>query len=164
MDYDDVVQIGYLRLLRAAELWDDSRGTKFITYAYRAIQSGIYAAAKHHYERDFLIRAKSIPQEDWGRFTNYLPTIEDADTLVPQDAKEAWLRLPKRSRYIVWQTIVEGKPYAKVAKPLRITKERVRQLLCDALKWLADAIDGKKPELLYYDKPNTRKKKKKVKE
>jgi RNA polymerase sigma factor (sigma-70 family) len=45
LGFDDAVQAGFLGLLRAAELWDDSRGVLFLTYAYQSVKMSILKAA-----------------------------------------------------------------------------------------------------------------------
>lgn len=37
LDFDDAIQVARLGLLRAAELWDSSRGVQFVSYAWRVI-------------------------------------------------------------------------------------------------------------------------------
>jgi RNA polymerase sigma factor (sigma-70 family) len=45
LGFEDAVQAGFLGLLRAAELWDDSRGVLFLTYAYQSVKMAILKAA-----------------------------------------------------------------------------------------------------------------------
>jgi len=151
LDVDDATQIGFLRLLRAAELWDSTRQVKFISYAYHSIQRGLFEAARRLYKpNDPLTNAKYLPEKDWGRYCDLLPTVTCPDTLVPQEAYAAWQLLPRRSKYIVWRVVVEKETYTQVAEKLFITKERVRQLLRDALDWLAKVVDGQKVAPLQY--------------
>lgn len=161
LDSNDAIQIGFLRLLRAAELWDGTRKVKFISYAYHSIQRGLFEAARRTCKpTDPLTNAKYLPEKDWGRYCDLLPIITCPDTLVPQEAYEAWCKLPRRSRYIVWHVVVDEETYSQVAEKLFITKERVRQLLNDALDWLAKVLDGKQVKPLAY-KVDTKSRRKK---
>jgi RNA polymerase sigma factor (sigma-70 family) len=39
--FDDLVQEGFVALIRSAERWEESRGVKFISYAHRAIANSL---------------------------------------------------------------------------------------------------------------------------
>lgn len=152
LGYDDAVQIGYIKLIRAAELWEEGRGVEFMTYAYRSIQLGIYCAALRSIKpSDPMTNHKSL--EEWG---GVLADAVKEDPIVCREVKEAWKKLPKRSRYVVWRVVVDRVSYQEVAGVIHTTKERVRQLLNDALKWMASYVNGEKPERLHYLKSHNR--------
>jgi RNA polymerase sigma factor (sigma-70 family) len=77
MDRDDAVQAGRLALIRAAELWDESRDIQFNTYAFRSIERRI----RHESRNQCLVH---VPQ------TYFEATEEDqAEQLSPDRVKAA---------------------------------------------------------------------------
>lgn len=157
LTFCDAIQVAYLKLIRAAELWQEDRGVQFISYAYRSVQLGIYSAARRSIKQsDPLVDAVSLSNNNWS--DNSLLEDTKEDSLICKEAKQAWKLLPKRSRYIVWRVVVDERTYAQVGDVLRLTKERVRQLLNDALEWMRSYVEGENPHPLKYDPPREKRK------
>ncbi len=148
--YDNAVQTGMVRLIRAAELWEDDRHVQFMSYAYRAISSGICEEAdKLCRSNNCLSHTVSLPVADTaGKEASFLPPVSDKSVLESREALELWELLPERMKTIVWLTIVEGEGYREVGARYGISKERVRQIKFAALKWLKRKMDGECPALL----------------
>ena len=145
LGYDDAVQIGYVTLLRAAELWEEDRNVSFMTYAYSAIRRGIYDAVRcKSKSNDPLETAWSFTQknDDGTTRDNLLPSIRDRDRLMDREAIDMLRILPERMRTIVWRTVVEGQSYKILSQHYKISCERVRQIRKTALQRLARILEG----------------------
>lgn len=84
MDIEDIKQEGYIGLLRAAELFDESRGFKFSTYAHWWIRCFIQRAivlSSHIYvpfHADEIRRKVHKYRKEEERRTGRMPTIDEA--------------------------------------------------------------------------------------
>lgn len=66
-DTEDIYQCGCLGLCKAAELFDESKGVKFATFAYRVIHNSIRTHYKNNQKHDDLVRLdKEIYSSDGG--------------------------------------------------------------------------------------------------
>lgn len=147
-DYDDLVAAGYLGLLRACELFDESKGFTFATYAYRWIWQQMQSAM----QTESVIRI-STSVFDTRRFLHDVPGLKVFTGVTDSDGVEAIAReaapdaapalepdendlirqllrtLDKRSRRIFRLRYWHGLTLGEIGREVRITKERVRQLL-----------------------------------
>jgi RNA polymerase sigma factor (sigma-70 family) len=148
MGFEDAVQAGFLGLLRAAELWDDSRGVLFLTYAYQSVKMSILKAAlgnsliaiplwvflradgKRHQEavRRALRWLSLFEGEDkfrcWEPAERY-ECIDRCDYLTAADALEG---LPPLERDVIRRCVMDGQTLSSVGRHLGVSKEWVRQL------------------------------------
>lgn len=143
LGHDDAIQIGFLHLTRAAELWEEDRGVLFKTYAYRAIKSGVLESSRR---RQFMPLPQSefpLEMEDsWNKRMEVVQEIRWDGVLSSVDL------LPTRLREVIIKTCLEGRPYQEVGKGLKVSKERIRQLRQKALKWLKSYLEGESPQKL----------------
>jgi RNA polymerase sigma factor (sigma-70 family) len=156
VDDDDVTSWGYFGLMRAAELWDPTRGIKFKTYAVRAIwstvrngwgEAGLIKVRHPRYKevsrqaeaeaRYYLIRhvvnAGTFEDEEFGGACK-----SEEDRAEVREREGVVRRLIKgcnglegealRRRYWLGETLEE------VGRGLGLTKEGARQVLNRALK------------------------------
>jgi len=146
VELDDRVQAGAMGLMRAIELFDETKGVAFSTYAWYWIKNGMDRMA----ERDGLIRTPVLV-ESFNRFPveeSRCETITDSSCDPAEIAEREETknrnkkllrsrmdRLPSRLRDVVRRRL-SGETMSDVAKDLGVSKERVRQLERRALKVL----------------------------
>jgi RNA polymerase sigma factor (sigma-70 family) len=146
-DFFELVSDGNVSLLRAVEKFDVSRGNRFSTYASCAIMKNF---------------ARTIPDRLWQRSffcTNHSETFrtvvdtrtdpherESVQTRQEGEVEAILERLDKRERQVVvgrFGLACRREPLTlqQVAAVLGVTKERVRQIQCRALKKLKMAAE-----------------------
>jgi len=151
--YDDLVGVGNVGLILAAERYKPYQGTSFKTYAYRSIQS--HVAKDCHRQRTIL----SVPEAkraglEFERMLSLDYEREDGPTLqleLPQrlveyesdeiaELNRQLASLPKRwadaVRFRFLDPDVGGQNYQTVAEQLGVSKERARQLVRSGLNLL----------------------------
>lgn len=153
MDFDDAVQAGFLGLIRAAELFDESKGVKFVTYACHCCRRAITKA-------DHDVRAIRVPEyvyqlDDPGEMPNLVTSQEDIVYLLGKDLPEgqgdderalvrrAVAELPNpRLRYVIKRLYLDGdNPTLKVVgSEIGVTREYVRQLRNQAIGLLRERL------------------------
>jgi RNA polymerase sigma factor (sigma-70 family) len=142
---DDAVQAGMLGLIRAAEIWDETKGVKFVTYAYRAVLDRMLKASRQNrvvhvpddmlcgtsahraryfalYLTDAARRCRQLP-DDYDRADLPLP-----DTHAHDDLHAALDRLDPRERECLLLLFFEGLLLREVGERWGLCKERVRQI------------------------------------
>jgi RNA polymerase sigma factor (sigma-70 family) len=172
-DEEDLLQEGRLGLLRAAELYDPARGCTFSTYATFWVRQAIHRAIEHSgfirlpnhvkgTERAELLRQltpASIDalQGDIDRHGSFQPPDPDQGpreraegTDVARAVRKALRRLPALYRRAVRLRVMEGRDLREIEADMRISKERVRQLVHRGLARLRVLCPGL--ERLFKDK------------
>jgi RNA polymerase primary sigma factor/RNA polymerase sigma factor len=139
---DDLISDGNLPLIRAAEIFDYTRGLRFSTYATWAVRNGLFRSSKRSRrlhsrlkldEFDSLQHSATTPPEEpdfgeeWG----------------PRELEQLVNRLDPRSQAIIRDRFgLTGteRParFRELASKLRLSSERVRQLLERALAQLRE--------------------------
>lgn len=141
--FEDAIQAGSIGLIRAAELWDDTRNVKFITYAFYAIRNAVvnHATAaglirvpvaialgkvkEHQYlaEAQAALHLKQLANETEqpDRRKEYADCAEEM-----AQVNEAMLKLPVRDRFVLRQR--RQQTLTEVGQLLGVSKERVRQI------------------------------------
>lgn len=154
----DAFQAGALGLIKAAELWDEARGTQFSTYAVPAIRRAILAAAR-------LQKLVQVPLYLQDRDSGYAPpsmfevseAIPDHDAPDPGDLfaevedREAWAErvleamaeLPEDCRRVMRARFWQGLTLSETARRLGITRESVRATQRRAMRFLREALARK---------------------
>lgn len=134
---DDLISEGNLPLLRAAEIFDFTRGLRFSTYATWAVRNGLYRVSNRNRKSRQRFRTDD---PDWIDQTT--PSAGETHQLTPEfdvSRLERMVRqLDARSQTIIRDRFGLGsnQPPAKfreLAAKLRLSSERVRQLLDRAL-------------------------------
>ena len=146
-DFFELVSDGNMSLIRAVEKFDFSRGNRFSTYASWAIMKNF---------------ARTIPTtlRHWGRYCTSYPemfsTVEDARAdhyrqELAQIQRESHVegilkRLDERERQIVTSRFgltggQEPLTLRQVGAAMGVTKERVRQIQCRAIRKLRKAAE-----------------------
>lgn len=167
---DDCISIGRGALIRAAEIWDDSRNVKFNSYAITAIMRRLVAETcrcniitiphnvgpKYASEAEQARQPGSSLSELFYHGADDLPGPEsdpkdeverDESVQFKQHLLERLMKgLEPRLRTIVVQRIVHGRTLQDIANKLKITKERVRQLQRDAMEQLQSLATKCRPE------------------
>ncbi len=150
---EDLVQEGFLGLLRAIERYDPARGTPFVAFARHFIRGGI-----SHYVRDhrWIVRpprsahrgprmlsldavrdgdADCGPAPPASLIGSHEATCDDRAVLV-----EALATLAPRERLVVFHSSVVGLTQAEVADRLGISQKHVSRVLARALLRLRGAL------------------------
>jgi len=144
---DDLISDGNLPLIRAVEIFDFTRGTRFSTYATWAVRNGLFRTSK----RNRRLRGRQrLQAEDW------LETVPEPNGALSEDdavqkelkdgLKKGLKRLEPRDRRIVSARFGLGKAqeprkFREIAADLNLSTERVRQLLARSLTRLESTVD-----------------------
>lgn len=144
---EELISDGNLPLIRAAEIFDFTRGTRFSTYATWAVRNGLFRTSK----RNRKLRGRQrLQAEEW------LETVPEPDGSVSEDVvvlkelqeglKKGLKGLEPRDRRIVSARFGLGKSqepqkFREIAEDLNLSTERVRQLLARSLTRLESAVD-----------------------
>ena len=152
---EDASQAGFLALIRAAEQWDPKRGIAFSTYACNAIWKAIMDACSqdcpipcnkaNRRKGIFPPLPKGLPHpRDIAVDKVYVQC--DPDRAGRLDLDQACSCLPKRWQQILHEVYHNDATFEKTGAMLGgISRERVRQIRNDALDWLREYFDGKRP-------------------
>ena len=165
LSMDEACQVGYLSLIRAAELFDDTLGFGFCAYAGRGICRAIKDAADRNThvrihrsaanEQDtdthfrLALRARSLSTIDAMPYQEQ-PTEEDTqldDAIASEEHQTLWRamwRLPARERAVIRMLYFEGMTLDQARSRLGgPCKERVRQIRFRALRRLRCILEGR---------------------
>lgn len=144
----------------AIRRWDPSRG-KLTTYTYRCVQSHVSNAKARNYPVSIpRYYVESPRKRSKSKYVRQLdaatqPAADSRKPLLsphptpPQVAehnekchcvREALKKLPPRQHAILYARFYDNRPLTAIADILSISKERVRQIECDALDNLHDAL------------------------
>jgi RNA polymerase sigma factor (sigma-70 family) len=139
-DTDGLIEICIDALVRAARGYRPARGTKFITYAVRAMWNAVRTEYRRRHER--------APRAPVVSLSTYRPTAADAglydppasDGLAEEEERRhrlglvytALRHLPKRDREMVLMR-TGGALLQEVADRFGVSKERARQVVKKAL-------------------------------
>lgn len=133
-EFDEFVSIGNAALVRAVDLFDPTRGLRFSTYAYKAIQRSIFGFYRQEQKR----RGRVISDE-----VSFAEIVEgdDADEVrelrrameIKKDATRLMKRLDARDRKIVMSRFginrrESGLAFRKIASEIGISTTRTVQL------------------------------------
>lgn len=138
---DDLISEGNLPLIRAAEIFDFTRGLRFSTYATWAIRNGLFRVATRQRKQRQRFWA-SEPGQLELRGQDQIQGHADSEELTPEEGKQLLklvTKLDPRSRTIVVERFGLGGPqqepakFHELARKLNLSTERVRQLLVRAL-------------------------------
>ncbi len=147
VERDDLRGVILLTLVKAASLFDPTRGLKFITYAYSACwREGVkfclreHARGMHVPENRLLARAGSEPfrpvllPADAGKDCAVAPGDEVPE--LPRSAtfwRRVLRRLTARERQAMLLVYRDGLKRVDAGRVMGVSKERVRQLIANAM-------------------------------
>ncbi len=145
--FDEIVSDGNLPLIRAAEIFDFERGTRFSTYATWAVRNSLFRSTPRN-----RLRMKRFPTMISEVFES---TSEDCPSMLAQETYHRNLRsaieqmlskLDNRDQTIVSARFgldKSGRPQRlrEIAERLNISTERVRQLLTRSLNRMRELIE-----------------------
>jgi len=149
---DELVSEGTLPLIRAAELFDPSRGTRFSTYATHAIRNHLVKMTRREsrrYTRETATEGailENVTGQDGQHGSDVFSEGERAEIVVRfHDGIGAVLS--QRERFIISARFglgpfSRGKTYAEIAKMVNLSRERVRVLSHRALEKLRHRLQS----------------------
>jgi RNA polymerase sigma factor (sigma-70 family) len=151
--FDDLVSKGNVPLIRAVEIFDFRRGTRFSTYATWAIRNCLYRATS----RSRRNRKRFVSGNDalLGSPIDHRCSTRGQECYqrrLRSDVDQLLLQLDGRDRMIVMTRFgLNGderpKKFREIAEQLKISTERVRQLLCRSLMKMRELTDDEQIEL-----------------
>jgi RNA polymerase sigma factor (sigma-70 family) len=166
---EDAVQEGVVAMAHAVRNYDPTRGARFGTYAWncifryvlnRAQTAGVIHTPQHAHWRKakpavaeardracFPRQLSALALDDDGGREFCLPQLarlpEEPPDYFERDALRAALAgLPRRVGHAVRRYYLDGLTLGKVGAELGVTRERVRQILAEALAELRNTMGG----------------------
>lgn len=147
--YDEFIVAGEDALIRAAELFDYTRGFRFSTYATWAIWRRFQRVIKE------ITRQKSRKKNLEDNALDYLATSCDSDRIEMKDLRkkinaEMKKRLSPREREIIRMRYLyyDRKTLEEAGQMFGVTKERIRQIEFRALRKLEEGLKDDAQALL----------------
>ena len=169
-DCESMKSEGLLALVRAARAFDPTKGTRFSSYAFRAIYNAMLEHLRHDriikLPTDMMAKRKRDAQDPrlvrmalaTFREVKRIDSQRDMGETFSDLADAAWRRdceihdaatdvsvamacLPRRKRQIV-AMILDGRTNSQIAHKLRVTRERVRQIIAESVKMMREAMVG----------------------
>ncbi len=144
---EDLISEGNGPLIRAVEIFDFERGTRFSTYATWAIRNHLYRISTKNRQRQ---RRSHAATDALGGMNDELASLpsENADRLdLQQFVLTSLGRLDKRDRSILamrFGLAGANRPllFREIADRLNVSTERARQLLSRAVERLRELVDS----------------------
>lgn len=137
---EDALAYGTFALIRAAELFDETRGFKFTTYAVWAIRKEMFKARKYAYTgRETIYRQATRNAASLDRLEDQRRkplALEDQEFLDKNIAL-----LPRRQRDLLRLHFWERMTYEAIGKRWKLTKQRVQQIARSAIAALRVAAE-----------------------
>ncbi len=151
--FEDAVSHGNVPLIRAVEIFDFERGTKFSTYATWAIRNSLYrATSRNRRERQRFVSCSE----------GFFESVHERRS--SQRARETYIYglraaidsmlvgLDRRDRKIVFDRFGLGgndnpQRFREIAEGLNISTERVRQLLLRSIRRMGESVEAEAIEL-----------------
>jgi RNA polymerase sigma factor (sigma-70 family) len=126
-DYGDTFDIATERLMKSVEMFAPSEGTRFSSYAARAIRGALYLENKH------AIRDPSNTDLQPNARTLSSRAPRPPDIAIVADMRRhvasALWQLSRRERVIVIRRILRGELLTDIGKRYGLSKERIRQIV-----------------------------------
>lgn len=143
---DDLISEGNFPLIRAAELFDYTRGLRFSTYATWAVRNGLYRTSSRNHRNHQRFRADASDRLLQAPETKSRAEQHEAN-LDAERLRELVSQLDDRSQTILRDRFGlddQHRParFHELAKKLKLSSERVRQLLERALNQLRSLDAG----------------------
>ena len=146
---DDAHSAGLCGLLRGAELWDETRGVKFITYAVRCILSHI----RNHARTAYLIPIPTHQMEKgrkppgWMHYHDshsglpgHLPAPQAPEGPDTEPLTNALRCLDRRTRDVLRRRFWKGQTLLEVGNHYGVSRERIRQIEKEAIEKLRERL------------------------
>ena len=143
LEFDDFMSAGYTALIRAVDLFDFRRKSKFSTYAYTSIQRACFG----HYRKENRHRERFRVENDVD--TQHL-TIDGIDATISHEdfktVKKLLEQLKPREQYILMARLGlsgdhDGLTFRTIGKELGISGTRAAQLFRDSIERLRSSMN-----------------------
>lgn len=147
-DFDDMVQCGFLGLIKAAQKFDHNYGVKFSTYAVKAILSHIY---KHHFTQQETITVPVHSLYKNSKFRKYVKQTKNttyinsdrhweekdkhntSTTIADVELKDT-LRLFSKKHQTIIRMRMEGYTLKEVGEKLGFSGRRAYQYIAEQIR------------------------------
>jgi len=147
---EDLVSIGYIGLVQAADAYDDTRGVKFSTFAVKVMQNKILHELRKENRRNALptISMQTVVSKDFSRDVTLEDTIGVWDEYDNRLEAEEILSLPitERERDMLCSYYGIGTPKLKqqeIADKYGITQPTVARNIQKAIKTIRRELNGR---------------------
>ena len=139
LNIDDLFSAGCLGLMRAFPKFDESRGTRFVTYAAFWIKNEIVTEIRHKYTNGLIGEGK--PTDKMAEFSedyNYTVNTDEPEVVciqkeIHQITKDSLKALKPREQRIIKERYWGEQTFADVGRKLDLSRERIRQLELESL-------------------------------
>ena len=144
---DELISEGNLPLIRAAEIFDFTRGLRFSTYATWAVRNGLYRLTpKNRRQRRRFVTGAGESMSQWSDRKDSAHGSERHWSNLRTEVSNLLDELAPRERMIVaarfgLDSEARGLRFHEIAGRLDLSTERVRQLLSRALGRLRDVAE-----------------------
>ena len=150
-EFDEIVSDGNVPLIRAVELFDFERGTRFGTYATWAVRNCLYRATmrNRHHRRRFHTAGDAIGDS----LADHRLSVRGSESYhyeTRQAVRQILERLDSRDQMIITARFgLDGgrrpQKFREIAEKLNLSTERVRQLTARSLDCLSKLAAGNEP-------------------
>jgi RNA polymerase sporulation-specific sigma factor len=147
-EYEDILQIAYLGLTKAANKYDESKGCKFSTYAYRLICGEIFMNVSRD-KRFNIARGKaldsyvlSFEQEyETGSVSNLVGNSFEDDLVGEMELAEMCNKLSEKEKAVFKLYFINDLPQKTIGEIINTTQAQVSRLKRRIVKKLEGALN-----------------------
>ena len=124
IDFEDIRQVGYIGLIKACERFDNSKGVKFSTYAWKLIEGEILNFILQDRHNFKITTKKGVKTKQGIKHYNFEKSLNPVSVTFKTDSLLLDLErvLDKRELYILKKIYYENEKVGEVAKDLNLSR------------------------------------------
>jgi RNA polymerase sigma factor (sigma-70 family) len=151
---EDAAQVGFLGLIRAAEVWDENREAKFVTYAYYAVWNRVVNDIGRWFEKQKRAAKRrrgmaKLPKYDWmvndrGEAEPGFFDPDVADKLDIEYLADICKKAHRPFSTLIKQRYFEGKTLVEMSGERNITKQALSKRVEKAVDILRGRVERRR--------------------